>query len=104
MSPDLADLINTLEEDGVEWTITTDKNSAVMSLIDRIGECDWTPFLGAAGEEVEVAETVHTMAGTNRAFRLIVKRVRERSTPLSSYLVSWRYWVVATNVERRPRS
>ena len=98
MPPDLDDLINTLEEDGVEWTITADKNSAVMSLIDRIGERDWMPFLGAAGEEVEVAETVHTMADTNRAFRLIVKRVRERSTPLSSYLVSWRYWVVATNV------
>jgi len=95
--PDLADLINTLEEDGVEWTITADKNSAVMSLIDRIGERAWTPCPGTAGEEVEVAETVHTMAGTKRAFRLIVKRVRERSTPLSSYLVSWRYWVVATN-------
>ena len=67
--PDLADLIKTLEKDGVEWTITADKNSAVMSLIDRIGERDWTPFLGAAGEAVEVAETVHTMAGTNRAFR-----------------------------------
>jgi hypothetical protein len=92
-----ADLINTLEEDGVEWTITADKNSAVMSLIDRIGERAWTPCPGTAGEEVEVAETVHTMAGTKRAFRLIVKRVRERSTPLSSYLVSWRYWVVATN-------
>ncbi len=92
-----ADLINTLEEDGVEWTITADKNSAVMSLIDRIDEKDWTPFPGAAGESVEVAETVHTMAGTTRAFRLIVKRVRDRSTPLSPYLVSWRYWVVATN-------
>ena len=68
-----------------------------MSLIDRIGERAWTPCPGTTGEEVEVAETVHTMAGTKRAFRLIVKRVRERSTPLSSYLVSWRYWVVATN-------
>ena len=92
-----ADLINTLEEDGVEWTITADKNSAVMSLIDRIEERAWTPCPGTTGEEVEVAETVHTMADTKRAFRLIVKRVRERSTPLSSYLVSWRYWVVATN-------
>ena len=91
------ELINALEEDGVEWTITADKNSAVMSLIDRIEERAWTPCPGTAGEEVEVAETVHTMAGTKRAFRLIVKRVRDRSTPLSSCLVSWRYWVVATN-------
>lgn len=32
-----AELINTLEEEGVEWTIIVDKNSAVMSPIDRIG-------------------------------------------------------------------
>ena len=94
-----AELINALEEDHVLWTITADKNSAVMNLIDRIAEKDWRPFSSGAGEEVEVAETVHTMAGTPRAFRLIVKRVRDRSTPLSPYLVSWRYWVVATNFD-----
>ena len=30
-------------------------------------------------------------------FLLPLTRVLERSTPLSSYLVSWRYWVVAIN-------
>ena len=92
-----AELINALEEDGVQWTITADKNSAVMSLIDRIPEKDWTPFPGAAGESVEVAETVHAMTGTPKAFRLLVKRVRDRSTPIGALLVSYRYWVVATN-------
>ena len=91
------ELINALEEDGVEWTITADKNSAVMSLIDRIEEKDWTPFPGAAGESVEVAETVHAMTGTPKAFRLLVKRVRDRSTSIGALMVSWRYWVVATN-------
>ncbi len=47
MPPDLDDLINTLEEDGVEWTITADKNSAVMSLIDRIGEREGMRLAGA---------------------------------------------------------
>jgi hypothetical protein len=60
----------------VQWTITADKNSAVTSLIDRIDEKDWTPFPGAAEESVEVAETVHAMTGTPKAFRLLVKRVR----------------------------
>ena len=92
-----AELINVLEEDGVAWTITADKNSAVLSLIDRIDEKDWTPFPGASGEVVEVAETVHTMTGTPQAFRLLVKRVRDRSTPIGALMVSWRYWVVATN-------
>jgi hypothetical protein len=92
-----SDLINALEEDGVHWTITADKNSAVMSLIDRIPEKDWTPFPGAAGESVEVAETVHAMTGTPKAFRLLVKRVRDRSTPIGALLVTYRYWAVATN-------
>ena len=89
-----AELINILEEDGVAWTITADKNSAVLSLIDRIDEKDWTPFPGVSGE---VAETVHAMTGTPQAFRLLVKRVRDRSTPIGALMVSWRYWVVATN-------
>ena len=91
------ELINALEEDGVQWTITADKNCAVMSLIDRIDEKDWTPFPGASGESVEVAETVHTRTGTSKAFRLLVKRVRDRSTPIGALMVSYRYWVVATN-------
>jgi len=40
---------------------------------------------------------VHTMTGTPKAFRLLVKRVRDRSTPIGGLMVSWRYWVVATN-------
>ena len=92
-----ADLINALEEDGVQWTITADKNNAVMELIDRIDETEWKAVASPGGNVVEVAETVHAMGGTPRAFRLVVKRVRDLSTPLSKVLVSYRYWVVATN-------
>ena len=49
---------------------------------------DWRPLLGAAGEVAEIAEIVHAMSGTNRAFRLIVMWVWERSTPLSCPLLS----------------
>ena len=98
-----AELINALTADGVQWTITADKNRAVMELIHRIDEQAWVPVTrsgsGAALEEpCEVAETLHTMKETPEAFRLIVKRVRERSaTPLFRNMVSYRYWVVATN-------
>jgi hypothetical protein len=45
-----------------------------MSLIDQIKEKDWKPFPRGFREEVEVIETVlHAMAGTNRAFCLMVK-------------------------------
>ncbi len=92
-----AELINALEEDGVQWTITADKNSAVMSLIDRIDETEWTPVPSSSGESVEVAETVHAMKDTPKAFRLVVKRVRDRSTPIGALMVTYRYWAVATN-------
>ena len=90
-----AELINVLEEDGVHWTITADQDSAVKQVIDRIPESAWV----RVSEDVEVAETVHTMQDTNKAFRLIVKRARDRSTPLSELLVSYRTWAVATNME-----
>ena len=92
-----ADLINTLEGDGVLWTITADQDSAVKSVIERIPTSDWEPVPG--DPDVSVAETVHTMGATNTSFRLVVKRTRERSTPLSGLLVSYRYWAVATNFD-----
>ncbi len=98
-----AELINALTADGVQWTITADKNSAVMELIHRIDEKEWAPVTRsgsgeALAEPCEVAETIHAMEDTPEAFRLIVKRVRERSdTPLFPHLISYRYWVVATN-------
>lgn len=88
-----AELINVLEEDGVHWTITADQNSAVRELIDRIPGSAWV----RVSDDVEVAETVHAMKETPKAFRLLVKRTRDRSTPLSGLLVSYRYWAVATN-------
>lgn len=90
-----ADLINVLEDDNVLWTITADQDAAVRKVIDRIGENDWK-VLGD-NPDVSVSETVHTMKETKKAFRLIVKRTRDRSTPLSNHLVSYRYWAVATN-------
>ncbi|MBW8067083.1 MAG: IS1380 family transposase [Ferrovum sp.] len=99
-----AELINALTADGVQWTITADKNSAVMELIHRIEEKDWVPVTRsgsgeALAESCEVAETLHAMENTPEAFRLIVKRVRECSgTPLFPHMVSYRYWVVATNL------
>lgn len=44
-----------------------------------------------------MAETVHAMTETSKAFRLLVKRVRDRATPIGALMVFYRYWVVATN-------
>lgn len=67
-----AKLINALEADGVCWAITADQDAAVKAAIHALPETAWTePVVGCG---YAVAETVHTMAETHRAFRLIVKR------------------------------
>jgi len=67
-----AELINALEADGVFWTLTADQDQAVKEAIGSIPEADWEePTVGCG---YQVAETVHTMAHTHQAFRLIIKR------------------------------
>src|SRR3989304_182725 len=67
-----ADLINALEDDGVTWAITADQDVAVNAAIQALPEAAWMePVVGCG---YAVAETVHTMNATRRAFRLIVKR------------------------------
>jgi hypothetical protein len=75
-----ADLINELEEDGICWAITGDQDRAVKEAIGNIPPADWEEPRVARG--YEVAQTVHTMARTHHAFRLIVKRELRRQTDL----------------------
>jgi len=75
-----AELINQLEADQVIWAITADQDRAVKEVIRSIPEADWKePTVGCG---YEVAETVHSMAHTHKAFRLIVKRELRRQPDL----------------------
>ncbi|MEK9195046.1 MAG: IS1380 family transposase [Patescibacteria group bacterium] len=67
-----AELINELEADGVTWAITADQDASVKRLIRQIPEEAWKEPQAGCG--YEVAETVHTMNKTEKAFRLIIKR------------------------------
>lgn len=89
-----ADLINALEADGVDWAITADQDRAVKEAISRIPETDWKePTVGCG---YEIAETVHTMARTHHAFRLIVKRELRRQPDLFAQ-ERYFYHAVASN-------
>jgi len=74
------ELINALEADGVIWAITADQDRAVKEAILNIPEADWIEPTEGCG--YQVAETVHTMAHTHHAFRLIVKRELRRQPDL----------------------
>jgi len=90
-----AGLINRLEGDGVKYGITVDQDKAVKSVIALIRSGDWKEPVKGCG--YELAETVHCMNGTKKAFRLVVKRWVVRQGELFEGGELYGYHAVATN-------
>jgi hypothetical protein len=91
-----ADLFNQLEEDGVKYAITADQDKAVKSAIALIPSGDWEEPVRGCG--YELAETVHCMNGTKKAFRLVVKReIRRQRDLFEGKEGQYFYHAVATN-------
>ena len=86
-----AGIFNWCEETGKVFAIGADQDAAVKAVIAAIPESDWKTF-----RDGEIAETVHCMNKTNRAFRLIVVR-RPRDQDLFEEQSPWRYHAVASN-------
>ena len=89
-----AGVINELEGDGVMYAITAVQDAAVKAQIRAISEGGWKEPERGCG--FEVAETVHTMEKTARAFRLVVKRWRRVQEGLFEE-GGYFYHAVATN-------
>jgi hypothetical protein len=64
-----AAVFNWCEANGVEFAIGADLDCAVQSTIAAIPEGDWRPY-----QDGHMAETVHSMEKTVKAFRLVVIR------------------------------
>jgi hypothetical protein len=90
-----AALINRLELDSVRWAITADQDVAVKRLIRGISEGEWKEPKEGCG--YAVAETVHTMNETRKAFRMIVKRWWKAGLDFEGE-GSYAYHAVASNV------
>lgn len=90
-----AKLFNQLEEDGVRYAITADQDSAVKKVIGLIGQGEWKEPVRGCG--YELAETVHCMNETKKAFRLVVKRWVPKQGELFEQEGSYFYHAVATN-------
>jgi hypothetical protein len=90
-----ADFFNQLEEDGVKYAITADQDKAVKSAIALIPCGDWEEPVKGCG--YELAETVHCMNGTKKAFRLVVKREIRRQGELFEKGGKYFYHALATN-------
>jgi len=90
-----AELFSQLEEDGVRYAITADQDKAVKSAIALIPSGDWKEPVRGCG--YEIAETVHCMNATKKAFRLVVKREVRRQGGLFEKGGQYFYHAVATN-------
>lgn len=75
-----SELINELEADGVKWAITADLDKAVKAVIAEMPEEEWKEPEKGCG--YEIAESVHSMNHTKKAFRLVVKRELRRQGKL----------------------
>ena len=91
-----AELFNQLEEDGVKYAITADQDKAVKKVIGLIDPQEWKePVVGCG---YELAETVHCMNETKKAFRLVVKRgIRRQGELFEVKGAPYFYHAVATN-------
>jgi hypothetical protein len=90
-----ADLFNQLEVDGVKYAMTADQDKAVKLVISLIAEEDWKEPVRGCG--YEMAETVHCMNETKKAFRLVIKRAARRQGELFEQGGQYFYHAVATN-------
>jgi hypothetical protein len=92
------DVINFFMKEGTTFAIAADKDAAVMDAIKGL-KC-WIPFKTEEGiaTDREIAETVHTMDRTEKAFRLVVLRWRNEQWGLFNP-VEYCYHAIATTLE-----
>ena len=97
-----AEVFNQLEEDGVRYGITVDQDKAVKPLIASIGAEEWEEPVKGCG--YELAETVHCMEKTKKAFRLVIKREVRRQGELFEKAERFFYHAVATNWSEKDKN
>jgi len=87
------------------FTITADQDTAVMERVRKIAKNAWQQGRNHDGSTADyhVAETVHTMEKTARAFRLVIKRSR-RTHQADLFDGQYHYWIVATNFSEQEKN
>lgn len=87
-----AEIFNYCEDEGILFAIGGVLDEAVLAEISGIAEEDWKPY-----KDGYIAETVHCMNKTKKAFRLIVIRRPYQGKLFGEEDLSMKYTVIATN-------
>ena len=96
-------LLAALDHLGVGWSITTQLNNKVRTLISNIDKDAWTPIAYPRGGEAQVGETVLEMTNPKRGsqkrkVRLVVRRTRLLGSQAQLW-PDWRYHAFVTNLD-----
>jgi len=90
-----ARIFNWCEKHGVQFAIGADLDAGVKALIQTIPEADWRKY-----QDGFIAETVHSMNQTDKAFRLVViRRPAQMDLLTGEEKHAERYHVIASNRE-----
>jgi hypothetical protein len=87
-----ADIINFCDKQAMEFGIGADLDEAVMRAITSLPEAAWRPYRGG-----HIAETVHCMNRTDKAFRLIVVRRPYQQGLYAEQDLKLRYTAIGSN-------
>jgi len=87
-----AGIINYCEKTGKTFAIGGVRDAAVKAAIAQIPQDHWHPW-----RDGELAETVHSMNDTHRAFRLIVLRRPKQGDLLDQEPMGYRYTLIVSN-------
>ena len=87
-----ADIINFCHEKDMEFGIGADLDEAVVRAIKSLPESEWQPYRGG-----HIAETVHCMNRTQKAFRLIVARRPYQKALFGEEDIKLSYTAIASN-------
>ena len=89
-------IINFCEAEGIQFAIGADLDKAVVKVIKNIPKEDWRPYSNGS----YIAETVHSMNNTKKAFRLlIIRRPYQMNLFNKEEDISVKYVARATNME-----
>jgi hypothetical protein len=93
-------VINYCFENNLRFSITADRDIAVMEAINKIPESDWIEGKNdddGSPTGYQVAETLHSLVETTGDFRLVAKRTR-RTHQHDLFDGPYTYWIIATNI------
>lgn len=87
-----AGVINHCDAKGIKYAIGADLDQAVMRQIQNLGDSDWRPYQNGF-----IAETVHCMNKTGKAFRLVVIKRPVQGSLFEKGVETERYTAIASN-------